>query len=103
MNHRFLALARLDVFALAEFFEDRQTGLGDRVIDAVEARAVALGRQPHSGGGSTAARAAAKSARCLSDRIPSLSPTKSSRMKSSSCLWCTGAVGVSPGVDIGRD
>lgn len=50
MNHRFLALARLDVFALAEFFEDRQTGLGDRVIDAVEARAVALGRQPHSGG-----------------------------------------------------
>jgi hypothetical protein len=50
MNPRFLALARLDVFDLAAFFEARAAGLGDRVIDAVEARANALPAQPRVGG-----------------------------------------------------
>ncbi|MBP3954514.1 type II toxin-antitoxin system RelE/ParE family toxin [Gemmata sp. G18] len=48
MRYRFLALALLDLLDLADFYEDRQPGLGGRVTDAVEARARDIGAQPHA-------------------------------------------------------
>ena len=50
MNLRFLALARLDMFDLADFFEARAAGLGSLVTDAVQARANRLPAQPRLGG-----------------------------------------------------
>ena len=50
MRHRFLPQALQDLLDLAQWYESQSPGSGDRVNDAVEARAAVVASQPRTHG-----------------------------------------------------